>query len=169
MKKVYFAGKFNLTKDKSISLHERLKNDFRSKILGDSRKLTYADKNLKINEKVQYVGPFYCEQASNGNYTSTDCNGVLEEEYKAVNSADVYLAVFDENFSVGTIVELGWAINFQKEILIYYKEEDSSYEIKSEYWFAIADALKRGKNVKVQGFKNIDEVLIDIEKKVLNY
>ena len=31
--------------------------------------------------------------------------------------------VFDENFSVGTIVELGWAINFKKEIDNKYTEE----------------------------------------------
>ena len=52
MKKIYFAGKFDLIKDKNLPLDERLVNDFRSKILGDSKKLTYAAKDLKLdNEK----------------------------------------------------------------------------------------------------------------------
>lgn len=168
MKKIYFAGKFNLIKDKSLPLCERLINDFRSIILGDSKKLTYADDNLLLNTNYKYSGPFYCEQASNGDYTSTDCNTVLNAEYESVKNSDIYLALFDENFSVGTIVELGWALNLNKDIVIYYKLEDSSYAIKSEYWFAIADALKRSNKVKLYGFKHMDEVINSIRKEVLN-
>jgi nucleoside 2-deoxyribosyltransferase len=164
MRKIYFAGKFNLTKDKNVPLCERLINDFRVKILGDPIKLTHVSSDLYLNDKYQYIGPFYCEQASNGDFTSTDCNVVLNAEYEAVISSDVYLAVFDENFSVGTVVELGWALRMDKEIVIFYKEEDSYYEIKSEYWFAIADALKRGKKVKVYKFNNIDTVINQIKE-----
>lgn len=169
MEKVYFAGKFNLLKDKTKPLHERLVNDYRSLILSSSKKLTYADENLKLDDKYIYKGPFYCEQASNGDFTSTDCNVVLNAEYDAVEDSDVYFALFDENFSVGTIVELGWAIDMNKKIIIFYKEEDSNYQIKSEYWFAIADAMKRSKKVKVYKFNNIKEVVNKIkEGSVLN-
>jgi nucleoside 2-deoxyribosyltransferase len=164
MKKVYFAGKFNLIKDKKLPLHKRLVNDFRAKILEDSMRLTYASSDLYINDKYQYTGPFYCEQASNGDFTSTDCNVVLNSEYESVSNCDIYLALFDENFSVGTVVELGWAVKMDKEIVIFYKEEDSNYDIKSEYWFAIADALKRGKKVKVYKFNNIDTVINQIKE-----
>lgn len=164
MKKIYFAGKFNLLKDKSLPLEERLVNDFRAIILGTPKKLTYADEKVEINNQYIYQGPFYCEQASNGDFTSTDCNVVIESEYKAVNKSDIYFALFDENFSVGTIVELAWAIDMDKKIIIFYKEEESSYQIKSEYWFAIADAMKRSKNVKVYKFREIEEVIQEIEK-----
>lgn len=169
MKKIYFAGKFNLKKDKSLPLSERLVNDFRSIILGDSKKLTYASDELYLGDKYKYAGPFYCEQASNGDYTSTDCNVVLNAEYASVKDSDIYLALFDENFSVGTIVELGWAIEMDKEIVILYKEEESHYQIKSEYWFAIGDALKRSKKVKVSGFLEIEEAILKIRKLVDGY
>ena len=169
MKKIYFAGKFNIIKDKKLSLEKRLVNDFRAQILGNSKKLTYADENTKLNENYIYKGPFYCEQASNGDFTSTDCNVVLNSEYKAVSESDIYFAVFDENFSVGTIVELGWAIDLNKQIIIFYKEEASNYQIKSEYWFAIADAMKRSNKIKVYKFNNIKEVINEIkEGSVLN-
>lgn len=164
MEKIYFAGKFNLLKDKSKTLAERLVNDYRSIILGESKKLTYADENLRLNNDYIYKGPFYCEQASNGDFTSTDCNVVLNAEYEAVKDCDIYFAVFDEHFSVGTIVELEWAIQMNKKIIIFYKEEASNYQIKSDYWFAIADALKRGKNVKVNSFNNINEVINKIKE-----
>lgn len=76
----------------------------------------------------------------------------------------IYFALFDQNFSVGTIVELGWAIDMDKEIIIFYQEEDSNYDIKSEYWFAIADALKRSNKVKAHKFSNINNVVEIIKK-----
>lgn len=168
LKKVYFAGKFNMLKDKSLPLEKRLENDFRSLALGDSKLLTYASKDLKLSKNYIYLGPFYCESASNGNFTSTDCNVVLNSEYEAVNKCDVFFALFDLNFSVGTIVELCWAIEMQKEIIIFYKEEASSYEIKSEYWFAIADALKRAKNLRLFSFKEEKEVIEFIKENMTN-
>ena len=164
MKKIYFAGKFNINKDKSISLADRLKDDYRSIILDSATQLTFANDNLMVKNNLIYVGPFYCEQASNGNFTSTDCNVVIESEYEAVNNCDIYFAVFDENFSVGTIVELTWAVQMNKKIIIFYKEEDSDYEIKSEYWFAIADAIKRGNTVRVYRFNEISEVINKIKE-----
>lgn len=168
MKKVYFAGKFNLIKDNNLTLEERLVNDFRSKLLGSSKLLTYYQENLKINDNYQYLGPFYCEQASLGDYTSTDCNVVLKAEMEAVSNSDIYVAVFGEKFSVGTVVELGWAINMDKKIVIFYQEEESNYQIKSEYWFAIADAIKRSKNIEVFKYKDESEIVDVIKQKVLN-
>lgn len=169
MKKIYCAGKFNLKKDKFLSLSDRLVNDFRAILLGDSKKLTNANSELYLSDKYHYIGPFYCEQASNGDFTSTDCNTVLNAEYNYVVNCDVYLALFDENFSVGTIVELGWAILMDKEIVILYKEEDSKYQIKSEYWFAICDALKRSNKILVRSFNNMDEAILKIRKLVNGY
>lgn len=169
MKSIYFAGKFKKENDENKTLSERLVNDFRSHILGSSELLTYASNNLVIDNKFIYNGPFYCEQASNGDFSSTDCNVVMNQEFESVKNSDIYFALFDEGFSVGTIVELGWALDMDKEIVIYYKEEESAYQIKSEYWFAILNALKRSKKVKVKGFNDIKEVLNDIKEcKIFN-
>lgn len=167
MKKIYFAGKFNLDKNKEKSLDQRLVNDYRARILEDSKKLTYAKENLKLSNGYIYNGPFYCEMASNGDFTSTDCNVVLNSEYEAVNKSDVYFAVFDESFSVGTVVELSWAIALNKQIVIFYKEEESKYDIKSEYWFAIANALKHGNNVKVYKYRDINKIVEMIKEGVV--
>lgn len=164
MKSIYFAGKFNKKGGSDKSLSERLVDDYRSIILGSSKKLTYASDNLVIDNKFIYNGPFYCEQASNGDFSSTDCNVVLDSEYKSVKNSDIYFALFDDNFSVGTIVELDWAIAMDKEVVIYYKEEESEHDIKSEYWFAILNALKRSNKVKVKSFKRIEEVISDIKE-----
>jgi len=164
MKKIYFAGKFNLDKNKNKSLAQRLINDYRSKILEDSEKLTYTTDKLMLSNGYMYSCPFYCEKASNGDFTSTDCNTVLNAEYEAVNKSDIFVSLFDQNFSVGTIVELDWAINMNKDIVIFYQEEESKYDIKSEYWFAIANALQRSNKVKVHKFNDINKVVEMIKK-----
>lgn len=154
MKKIYFAGKFNLIKGKT-SLEVALVNDYRSLLLGSSKLLCQYQESLMLTENYQYLGPFYCEQASQGDFTSTDCNVVLTSEKESVKKCDIFVCVFGENFSVGSVVELGWALNLNKEIVILYQEEkNSKYQIKSEYWFAIADALSRTKNIKVFKYKD---------------
>jgi len=160
MKKIYFAGKFNKNKNNKLPLYERLKDDYRSIILGDPKKITYAQQNLKLNKNIIYSGPFYCEKASNGNFTSTDCQTVLLEEYNSVKNCDIYFVVFDNEFSAGSIVELNWAIEMNKEIIIFYKnEENSSYTIKSEYWFPITNAMVKTKKLKIYKYKDIKEVI----------
>ena len=81
MKKIYFGGKFNLIKNKNLLLNEKLEKDYRSILLGDSNLLTLANNNVKLkNYPILYKGPFYCEQASNGDYTSNSCEVVVTEE-----------------------------------------------------------------------------------------
>jgi len=165
MKRVYFAGKFNKKNNSESPLHERLKNDYRSIILGDSKKLTYAQKDLKLTENIIYNGPFYCETASNGDFTSTDCKKVLNEEYKSVKNSDIYVVVFGDKFAAGSVVELGWALEMNKEIIIFYKnEENSPYAIKSEYWFPITNAMLKTKRLKVFKYKEIEEVIDKIKE-----
>lgn len=158
MKKVYFSGKFNKIKKRALSLSDSLKDDYRSKILGGSEKFTRPSGTQIVFDKYIYTGPFYCEQASNGDYTSTDCNAVLNAEFKAVSEADIFVCVLSEHFSVGTIVELDWALDQNKEIILLYQEEESSYTIKSEYWFAIANAIKNSRNIKITTFKNTNDI-----------
>lgn len=167
MKKMYFAGKFNLIKRKN-SLEEALVNDYRSVLLGSSKLLCQYQDSLMLTENYQYLGPFYCEQASKGDFTSTDCNVVLTSEKELVKKCDIFVCVFGEDFSVGSVVELGWALTLNKAIVILYQEEENSkYQIKSEYWFAIADAFSRANNIKV--FKYNDEKDISfILKDMLN-
>ena len=164
MKKVYFAGKFNKIKQQGISLEKSLINDFRSILLGSSKLLTYYQNNLILNNKFQYFGPFYCEQASNGIFTSTDCNKVLNAEYKQIQKCDVFVVVLGESFSVGSVVELGWALENNKKIIIFYQEEDTAYDIKSEYWFAIANAIKRSKDLIIRKYKTYSELIPMIQQ-----
>ena len=144
--------------DRSLPLEQRLTQDYRSVLLGNPKHLTQYAPDLTVMENFRYGGPFYCEQASEGIFTSTDCVVVLNAERDSVKNSDIYIAVFGESFSVGTVVELGWAIEFDKDIVILYKRQESAYSIASEYWFAIADAIQRSKKVKVSSYIEESEI-----------
>jgi hypothetical protein len=164
MKKIYFAGKFNKKHDKSLTLSEQLKNDYRSKLLKSSKLLTYPTRNLKLSQDIIYQGPFYCEEASSGDFTSLDCNTILKEEYKAVLSSDTLVVVFDNSFSTGTVVELSWGLEHNKEIIIFYKEENGVYQIKSEYWFAILNAKLKNPKTQIIPYLHKKELIPLIKK-----
>ena len=155
---VYFAGKFTLTGDVALPLGTRLSEDYRARLLGSGELLVKHRSDLFVLEDIKYGGPFYCEEASEGVYTSTDCTAVLRAERASVVAADCYVAVFGESFSVGTVVELCWAIELGKKIVILYKEQSSRYSIASEYWFAIADAVERGRDVTVKTYGDEAEI-----------
>lgn len=167
MKRIYFAGKFKLDPNTELPLGKRLEGDFRAVLLGGGERLAVASDDVMLTDDISYAGPFYCEAASSGEYTSLDCMEVLAAERRAVLGCDVYVAVFDESFSVGTVVELGWALNCEKEIFIIYKKEPSRYKIASEYWFAIADAISRNDRVSVFACDGDSEIQSIIEREII--
>ena len=142
MKKIYFAGKFDLS-GAGKTLAERLVPDYRSRLLGDSARLALAAEDVRLKDyDILYGGCFYCERASEGDYTSIDCETVVREEMREVFASDIFCAVFGESFSVGSVVELMDAVHRGKRVAVFYKNEKSDYAIKSEYWFAIQRALQ---------------------------
>ncbi len=167
MKKVYLSGKFDKKTAPDTGLAQQLQNDWRAILLGNANRLVNSANDVMLNNKYIYCGPFYCEQASNGEFTSTDCTVVVSTEKAAVDNCDIFVAVFDENYSPGTVVELGWALNAEKQIYILYKNQDSKYVIKSEHWFAITDAQIRTKNIHVFSYNDKSEMLNKIKNKIL--
>jgi len=145
---IYFGGKFKKSK-KYSALTQMLKNDYRAKILKNKTHIAYYIPNLKINDRYIYSGPFYCEQNEKGKTSTTNCDIVLNAEFNQVKNCDIFVCVFDRNFSIGSVVELNWALNANKKIFILYRKTPSVHEIPSEYWFAIADAKRRNKHISV--------------------
>ena len=166
MELIYFAGKFRKSK-KYSALEQILKNDYRAKILKNKTHMAYYIPDLKINDRYIYSGPFYCEQNEKGKTSTTNCDIVLNSEFNQVKNCDIFVCVFDTNFSIGSVVELGWALNTNKKIFILYRKTPSTHEIPSEYWFAIADAKRRNEHVSTFEYNSKKEMLQTIKQKIL--
>lgn len=165
-KNVYIASKFN--KVQGSSLKEQLAVDLHTKIVQNFNRaydIVNAVRNgLPLGFGYSYVGPFYCEEASNGVYTSTSCKDVVNKEIQAVSQADKFIVYFDSKYSCGSVVELIYAAmtyGEDKSIdIIYETEPNNDYELKSEHWFAIQSALQLTKaKISIEAVNNEDEAL----------
>ena len=166
MKKIYFGGHFKKTKD-SLDVAQMLRNDYRAILLQDAEHMAYYRDNLKINDNYIYAGPFYVEKTEDGQISATDSVVVLTTEYNQVKNCDIFVAVFDECFSAGTVTELAWALNMNKQIYILYKYQESVHDIKSDYWFPIADAMRRNKNTQIFAYSDDTEIINLINQNIL--
>lgn len=116
-------------------------------LIGDEEKFVNANDTSFVHndagEKIlQYIGPFYNEKASTGEFTSTDCEKVVDTENRLIENCDLFIAYFDETLSPGGITELIYAAMLNKRIIIFFKEEDDiSYSLKSSNWYPITFVL----------------------------
>lgn len=93
---------------------------------------------------------------------------VINAEYEAVKNSDVFFAVLDDSFSAGTVVEIEWALLLDKPIVLMYRtDSDKPYKFKSEYWFAISDAIRRSRKVVVRTFCERDEIIKAIDEGII--
>lgn len=159
--KVYIASKFRLleTDNKGIDLSK----DFRTDMISDGIMFSRNSASF-INhelEEFEYCGPFYCEKTHYNEFTSTDCNVVVEKEFKSIRNCDIFIAIFEEGASCGSCTELMYAISQGKKIIILYSEHESLYKIKNKNWFCIiaAQQLSNAKVIKIENnnFKEIVE------------
>jgi hypothetical protein len=159
-----------MTGGEDAPLSERLRDDFRAKLLGGAERMVFAREGVLIEDGFCYAGPFYCEAASSGEYSSTDCRAVLSAERRACSGADIFVAVFGESFSPGTVVELEWAIELNKDIIILYRECESRYSIGTEYWFPIADAIERaGGAILALPYRDEGEIADILRQKIKDF
>lgn len=152
IKRVYIAAKFNKGNN--------FKDDFRSELVditvyNEESYIKDSNGNIKYN----YVGPFYCEQASNGDVTSTACNDIVKCENDAIEKCDEFIVYFDEHCSPGSITEIVLASLLNKKITIFFKETNSKYNIKSENWYPITFAMLKADKVSIKPIKSEKEII----------
>jgi len=162
--KVYFASKFIKTyKNNKLSFE----NDFRTKLLSDNNKLENYNYNSFINNKYQYIGPFYNEKASNGNLTNTECEKVVNCENNLIDRCDIFMAYLDEKQSPGTITELVYASLINKKIIVFYKPDiNNKYNINTDSWYPIVFSKEQvgSKNIKIIPVKDSSEIISYLQK-----
>ena len=154
MKTFYFGGQFNfMYKDFSI---ENLKNDYRSKILGDYNLwINKPDSSaINISNNIQYVGPFYFT----GN---KDSESIVKFESSCIEKASDCVFVLSNKSAPGTITEIIQSVFLKKNIHIFYEknnvpEDEVSTKIKNDLWYALIFVQQNSSNVEIFGFETYD-------------
>ncbi len=164
MIKMFYSGTYNarhelINKD---NVCEMLKDDVRSKIVGDVARTVYASDGVvvKDNPKVLYIGGFYYEKEHKGR---SDCENVVIEELSQIDRCDLIVVNLRKYSAIASVTEMIYGAMRGKKIIIFCDPKITSYKISGEYWFPILTAKMLNKNIEVR-FVESDEEIVDFIK-----
>ncbi len=162
MIKLFYSGTYKVRHElinKENAL-EMLKDDIRSKIVGNVKDTVYASNGVVINKNknVMYIGGFYYEKQDEN---KSVCENVVSEELKQIDKCDLVVANLTKYSAIASITEIIYAAFKRKKIVIFCDPKITSYEIEGEYWFPILTCKKLNKNIEVKFVNN--------EKEIINY
>ena len=165
MIKMFYSGTYKVRHEKinEDNVLEMLKDDIRSKIVGNVKDTVYASDGvtLKNNKNVMYIGGFYYEKQ---NKNKSVCENVVTEELKQIDRCDLVIANLTKYSAIASITEIIYAAFKQKKIVIFCDPKVTSYEIEGEYWFPILTSKQLNKNIEVKFVNNEDEIINYVNK-----
>lgn len=165
MIKLFYSGTY-CTRHELINkdnISELLKNDIRSKIVGDVYKTIYPSSGvvIKNNKNVEYIGGFYYEEKHEGKST---CESVVLEELKQIAKCDIVVANLTKYSAIATITEILYAAMHNKKTVIFCDPNITKHKIEGEYWFPILTAKELNKNIEIRYIENEEEIIDYINK-----
>ena len=162
MIKLFYSGTYKVRHEliNKENVLEMLKDDIRSKIVGNVKDTVYASNGVVINKNknVMYIGGFYYEKQDEN---KSVCENVVSEELKKIDKCDLVVANLTKYSAIASITEIIYAAFKRKKIVIFCNPKITSYEIEGEYWFPILACKQLNKNIEVKFVNN--------EKEIINY
>ncbi len=162
MIKIFYSGTYKVRHEliNEDNVLEMLKDDIRSKIVGNVRDTIYASDGviIKNNNNVMYIGGFYYEKQDNN---KTVCENVVSEELKQIDKCDLVIANLTKYSAIATVTEILYASFKKKKIVIFCDPEVTSYEVEGEYWFPILASKQLNNNIEIK--------FIDSEEEIIDY
>lgn len=160
MIKLFYSGTYKVRHEKinENNVLEMLKDDIRSKIVGNVKDTIYASEGIiiKNNKNVMYIGGFYYEKQE---LNKSVCENVVNEELKQIDRCDIVVANLTKYSAIASITEIIYAAFKQKKIVIFCDSKITSYKVDGEYWFPILTCKKLNKNVEIKFIDNEEEIV----------
>ena len=160
MIKLFYSGTYRVRHEliNKDNVLEMLKDDIRSKIVGNVKDTVYASNGiiLKNNKDVMYIGGFYYEKSHKD---KSVCESVVIEELRQIDKCDIIIVNLMKYSAIASITELIYAAFKNKKIVIFCDPKITSYEVEGEYWFPILTVKELTKNVEVKFVNNEEEII----------
>lgn len=160
MIKLFYSGIYKVRHEmiNENNVLEMLKDDLRSKIVGNVKDTVYASSGVPIkhNKNVIYVGGFYYEKQDK---TKTVCENVVSEELKQIDRCDLVVANLTKYSAIASVTELIYAASRNKKIVIFCDPKITSYKVEGEYWFPILTCKQLDNDVEVRFVNTEDEIV----------
>ena len=160
MIKLFYSGTYSKRHEliNEENILEMLKDDMRSKIVGNVKDTVYASEGIIIkgNKNVLYIGGFYYEKQ---NPCKTVCENVVDEELKQIDKCDIVIANLMNYSAIASVTEIMYSAFKNKKIVIFCNPKITSYEVEGEYWFPILAAKQLDKNIEIKFTDTEDEII----------
>ena len=162
---IFYSGTYKVRHEliNENNILDMLKDDMRSKIVGNVKDTVYASDGVTIknNKDVRYIGGFYYEKQDKN---KSVCENVVDEELKQIDRCDVVIANLTKYSAIASVTEIIYAAFKNKRIVIFCDPNITSYEVTGEYWFPILTCKNLNKNIEIKYVNNEDEIIDYINK-----
>ena len=160
MIKLFYSGTYKVRHEliNENNVLDMLKDDLRSKIVGNVKDTVYASDGviIKGNNNVMYVGGFYYERQDKN---KSVCENVVNEELKQIDKCDMVIVNLTKYSAIASITELIYAAFKNKKIVIFCDPNITSYKVEGEYWFPILTCKELNKNIEIKFINNEQEII----------
>ncbi len=164
MIKIFFSSPYNI-RHKDINfdnVEEMLKNDIRTKIIGNVKDFVYGSEGVKIlgNNNVLYLGGFYYEQDK---YCGEhgECENTVRCELEQIDRSDIVMVSLLNYSAIATITELLYASFKNKKIVVFCDKNITQFKVEYEYWFPLITSMYLDKKIEI--------VYVSCENEIINY
>lgn len=165
MIKLFYSGTYKVRHEmiNKENVLEMLKDDIRSKIVGNVKNTVYASDGviLKNNKNIMYIGGFYYEKQDK---SKTICENIVSEELKQIDNSDLVVVNLTKYSAIATISEMIYAAFKSKRMIIFCDPKITSYKVEGEYWFPIITCKELNKNIEIKFVENEEEIIEYINK-----
>ena len=165
MIKIFYSSPYNIQhKDVNFdNAEELLKDDIRSKIIGDVKKFVYGSNGVKIkkNIHVMYLGGFYYEKNTFLHTKYGDCENTVRCELQQIDRADVVLVSLLKYSAIASITELLYASFKNKKIVVFCDKNITQFRAEYEYWFPLITAMIMNNHVEI--------IYVESEEEIIDY
>ena len=132
--KIYCGGRFYFDYKVEGYINQAA-DDYRAILLGEVSKLLHAQEACVINDRTEYLGPFYFERENQG------ASDIVTIEKQMLERCTDAIFVLAEEDCPGTIAELIYTSSLHKRIYIFYvslsDDEETESELHSPNWYPI--------------------------------
>ena len=160
MIKLFYSGTYKVRHEmiNEENVLEMLKDDMRSKIVGNVKDTVYASDGVIIekNKNVMYIGGFYYEKQDKN---KTVCENVVSEELNQIDRCDLVVANLTNYSAIASVTEITYAAFKQKKIVLFCDPKMTSYKVEGEYWFPILTCKQLNKNIEIKFINNEEEII----------
>lgn len=154
MRKIYCGGAFNFDY-LNDGYREYAERDYRAMILGGANLLLERNECVKINENVEYIGPFYFETDGMKDHD------IVQSEWDMVKNCTDAIFLLDGAGCPGTVCELTAASMLGKRVHIFYIRkadgEETESDLRTPCWYPIIHSLTVNANTCIYGYDSIAE------------